>query len=54
VTFFGGLSATAEGLGLLQDLRRSLPGLCRWLRRRGDKPVPGLPWRVGRVAWSGV
>jgi hypothetical protein len=48
-----GLSATADG-SLLQDLRRSLPGLCRRLRRRGDKPVPGLALESGscRLIWG--
>ena len=36
------------------NLRRSLPGLCRRLRRRGDKPVPGLALESGscRLIWG--
>ncbi len=43
-------SMAADGLGLLQDLRGSLPGLCGRLRPRSDKTVPGLALENGRVA----
>ena len=37
----------AGGLGLLQGLRRSLPGLGRRLRPRSDKTVPRLALESG-------
>ena len=37
----------ADGLGLLQGLRRSLPGLGRRLRPRSDKTVPRLALESG-------
>lgn len=46
----------ADGLGLLQDLRGSLPGLCRRLRPRSDKTVPRLAlenWTC-RLIWGDV
>lgn len=36
-----------DGLGLLQGLRRSLPGLGRRLRPRSDKAVPRLALESG-------
>jgi hypothetical protein len=50
VTFSGGLSMTADGFWLLQDVRRWLLDLRRWLRPCIDKTVPGLAVGVGRVA----
>ena len=46
----------ADGLGLLQGLRRSLPGLCRRLRPRSDKTVPRLALESGscRLIWGDV
>jgi hypothetical protein len=40
----------ADGLGLLQGLRRSLPGLGRRLRPRSDKAVPKLALEIGFVS----
>ncbi len=40
----------ADGLGLLQGLRRSLPGLGRRLRPRSDKTVPRLALESGVVS----
>ena len=44
----------AGGLGLLQGLRRSLPGLCRRLWPRSDKTVPRLALESGscRLIWG--
>jgi len=44
----------AGGLGLLQGLRRSLPGLGRRLRPRSDKTVPRLALESGscRLIWG--
>ena len=44
----------ADGLGLLQGLRRSLPGLGRRLRPRSDKTVPRLALEGGscRLIWG--
>jgi hypothetical protein len=46
----------ADGLGLLQGLRGSLPGLCRRLRPRSDKTVPRLALESGscRLIWGDV
>ena len=54
VTFAGSLSMAADGLGLLQGLRRSLPGLCRRLRPRSDKTVPRPALESGscRLIWG--
>jgi hypothetical protein len=54
VTFAGSLSMAAGGFGLLQGLRRSLPGLGRRLWPRSDKTVPGLALKSGlcRLIWG--
>jgi len=50
VTFAGGLSMAADGLGLLQGLRGSRPVWAVGSGHAVTRPYRGWPWRVGRVA----